>query len=293
MLGLGFLVDVLSSAAYCGLLALAIVFVYRANRVLLFCVGEIGALAAFLLYSLYASFLPNGSWLAWILAGTLVVLVTGLIGAALFTIIEQLGTKVDHFVGTMLTIAFALVLQGVMSLAWQGDIYRFAIPARFVRVAGERLSITALIVAGVGLLLALLAILLLGHSRIGREMQAIADNRQLSALRAIPVTRRMVAVGAIAGILAGCAGVLAAATTSVSAENAMLSVNAITAAIIGGMTSPAGAILGALVLAVIENLTTRYIDPAYATLTPVLLLAIMLLFKPYGLLGKPERISRV
>ncbi len=287
---MAFYVNTVSSAAYYAPLALAIVLVYRANRVLLFCIGETGALAAFAAYSLHDADMAGWSWPA-ALAGALAL--SGLVGAALFLFIEWLGRRTDHFVGTMLTIAFALVLQGAMSLAWQGEIFRFSLPMLFFEIASQRVSATALQIAATGFAIAFIVVLLLGYSRIGREIDAVADNRVLSILRSVPVTRRMVGVGVASGVLAGAGGILAAAMTSISAENAALGVNAVVAAIIGGLTSPGGAVAGALLLAVVENLTTIYLGPAYVPLTPILLLAAMLVFRPYGLFGKAERIQRV
>ena len=287
---MAFYINVFSSAAYYAPLALAIIFVYRANRVLLFCVGEIGALAAFVAYSLRDADGAGWSWPSALLGA---LAVSGLVGAILFFSIERLGKRIDHFVGTMLTIAFSLVLQGVMSLVWQGEIFRYSLPPFFLEIASQRVSGTALNIGATGFAVAFSAVFVLGYSRIGREIEAIADNRVLSVLRSVPVTQRMMSVGIAAGILAGAGGILAGAMTSVSAENAALGVNAIVAAIIGGLTSPGGAVAGAFVLALVENLTTAYLGPAYVPLTPILLLAAMLVFRPYGLFGKAERIQRV
>jgi len=293
MLSIEFWVNTLSSAGYYSLLALAIVFVYSTNRVLLFCVGEIGALAAFVTYSahqaLHAVELPLAASVSVLIALALVAL----IGAVLFWVIEQLGTNGSHFVGTIIAIAFALTLQGVMNTVWQGEIYRFEIAPVFLDLGESRVALLSLVVGVSGLALAAAAILLLNRSRIGYEMQALADNRVLSILRGIPVRRRIIAVGAFSGILAGIGGILGAAVTAISLESSTLGVNAIIAAIIGGLTSPAGAIAGAVLLAIVENLTTVYLDSRHVTLMPVLLLGVFLIFRPYGISGKAETVQRV
>lgn len=293
MLSIEFWVNTLSSAGYYSLLALAIVFVYSTNRVLLFCVGEIGALAAFVTYSVHQALHVAEFPLAASASVLIALALAALIGAVLFWVIEQLGTNGSHFVGTIIAIAFALTLQGVMNTVWQGEIYRFEIAPVFLDLGEARVALLSLVVGVSGLALAAAAILLLNRSRIGYEMQALADNRVLSILRGIPVRRRIIAVGAFSGILAGIGGILGAAVTAISLESSTLGVNAIIAAIIGGLTSPAGAITGAVLLAIVENLTTVYLDSRHVTLMPVLLLGVFLIFRPYGISGKAETVQRV
>jgi len=293
MLTVEFWVNSLSSAGYYSLLALAIVFVYSTNRVLLFCVGEIGALAAFVAYSLHTSLTASGTALAAPIAVAAALGLVAAIGAGLFWVIERLGAAGGHFVGTMMAIAFAIVLQGVMNLVWQGEIYRFEITPLFLEFGDSQVSVVSLVVGLTGLALAGLVILLLNRSRIGYEIQALADNRVLSVLRGIPVNRRIIAVGAFSGVLSGIGGILGASVTSISLESAAFGVNAIVAAIIGGLTSPLGAIAGAVLLALVENLTTVYLDARYVTLMPIVMLGIFLIFRPYGLKGKAESIQRV
>lgn len=293
MSGLEFLANTLSSAGYYALLALAIVFVYSTNRVLLFCVGEIGALAAFAAFStnewLLAKEVPCAAAIALLAA----LLLAAAVGATLFWVIERLGASGSHFVGTMMAISFSLVLQGVINTVWQGEIFRFDLPVEFLEVGEAQISVLSLTVGLIGLALALLLILALKKSRIGYEMQALADNRVLSTLRGIPVQRRIIGVGAVAGALAGAGGILSASVTSISLESAAIGVNAIVAAIIGGLTSPLGAVAGAVLLALVENFTTVYLDSRYVTLMPIVLLGIFLVFRPYGLNGKAESIQRV
>lgn len=288
-----FWVNALSSAGYYALLALAIVFVYSTNRVLLFCVGEIGALAAFVTYSAHQVYSEQGLPLAAPLAVATAVALAAVIGAVLFWIIENQGAAAGHFVGTMVAIAFAIVLQGVMNLVWQGEIYRYGIEPVFLEIGESYVSVVSIVVGATGLAVAALLILLLNRSRLGYDIQALADNRVLSLLRGIPVNRRIIAVGALSGALAAAGGILGASVTSISLESAAFGVNAIVAAIIGGLTSPLGAVVGAVLLALIENLTTVYLDPRYVALMPILLLGIFLLFRPHGLIGKAERIQRV
>lgn len=293
MLTTDFFTQLFSSAGYYSLFALAIVLIYRTNKVLLFCVGELGALASFIAYSTNDWLNTQSVPFSGLIGVVVAVAIITLISILLLWIIEQMGTTGSHFIGTMITIAFSIVLQGIMSVIWQGEIYRYTVTPLFFNLGDARISGLAIIVGTIGLLLAIGTVMLLKKSRIGYDMQAIADNRTLSTLRGIPVQQRILLIGALVGILSATAGILGASLTSISLENASLSVNAIIAAIIGGLTSPIGAIAGAIVLAIVENITTVFLDSRYATLTPIVLLGIFLVFRPYGLSGKSEHIQRV
>jgi branched-chain amino acid transport system permease protein len=73
----------------------------------------------------------------------------------------------------------------------------------------------------------------------------------------------------------------------------IIGVNALIAALIGGMDSMKGAIFGAFLVAISEDLTSRLLEPRYATLAPVLILLIVMVVRPWGLFGSPEEIKRV
>ncbi|MDR5836064.1 branched-chain amino acid ABC transporter permease [Caballeronia sp. LZ034LL] len=290
MNGLSFSVDLLSSAITYALFALAVVLAYRTSRVLMFCVGEIGMTSAYVLRYVWqwAGSTPAGFALA--VAAALAA--AALLGWVLYALLRQVSASGDFFIGTVVTIAVSIFLQGLMSAVWSGETVQLPFAHGSVAFAGASISQVSIgiIVTGGVLIAALL--LVFYRSRIGIELQAIAGNWQLAVLNGIPASSRLSAVWIVAAMLSAVAGIFSGAISAVSITGAEVGFSGIVAAIMGGLTSPLGALAGALVLAIGENLTSLYFDARYSVAVPVLLLVLLLALRPAGLSGRIERISR-
>lgn len=136
-------------------------------------------------------------------------------------------------------------------------------------------------------LLAMVAVyVILRHSSLGRAMRAVADNPALAAVRGIDRERIVGWTWVIAGLLTGAGGVLAGLDRAIDpllGWNYVVTVFA--AAILGGLGSPTGAVLGALTIGVVEETSTLVIPPNYRQVVSVCAIAFLLLLRPQGLLG--------
>ncbi len=138
--------------------------------------------------------------------------------------------------------------------------------------------------------------MLLHHTRFGTAVRAIAEDRRTAALLGIDVDRTIVITFCIASALGGLAGVLSAALYNtidpVMGSAAML--KAFAASVLGGMEVVAGAIIGGLVLGIAESATSIYVSTAWRDGVALILLVLVLLFKPTGLLGQRslEKVER-
>lgn len=296
-----FIANTLASAAGYALFALAVVLAYRSSRVLLFCVGEIGILAAYVLLQVWTSTTTRLGPDAWPLglalglaAATLASAVAGLL---LFVVLARLPDQASPFVGTAVTIAFSIALNGVLTIAWQGEIARLPIADATISLetwlpAPATASVLSLGVVVVASLLCAVLLALFYRSRHGLELQALANNRTLAQLRGIPVRRRLAGVWVCCAVISGWAGILCASLAAVSTEGATVGFSGIVAAIVGGLTSPGGALIGALLLAAGENATSMFFDARYSAIVPVLLLVALLALRPSGLSARVEAIFR-
>lgn len=127
---------------------------------------------------------------------------------------------------------------------------------------------------------------LLSHTSLGRAMRAVADNPALAAARGIDRERVIRKTWIAVGLLIGGASVLAGLDRAIDPElgyNYLVSVFA--AAILGGLGSPIGAVLGALSIGIVEELSTLVISPNYREATAFFAIAFILLLRPQGLLG--------
>jgi branched-chain amino acid transport system permease protein len=282
---LPYAVNTLNSAIVYALFALAVVFAYRTSRILLFCVGEIGVMSG---YVLDAVLRWAGSAALAIIA---LLLFDVVIDIVLFLVLGQQKQQ-DPFTGTAITIAFAILFAGCMSVIWGSLVVHLPIPGGSISLAGASISIVSLGTIAIGGCAALIILALFYGTPIGVELQALANNRELAALSGIPVKSRMLLVWIAASIISGLAGVLSGAISSISTEGAAVGFSGLVAAIIGGLTSPGGAMIGALLLAAGENIISLYFDVRYSVVVPVGLLVALLAIRPYGLSARIERIAR-
>ena len=128
--------------------------------------------------------------------------------------------------------------------------------------------------------------LLLGHTRLGRSMKAVADNPALAAVRGISREAVIRRAWAVNGVLLGAAGVLVGLERGIDPQLGWsYLVSVLAAAILGGLGSPVGAVLGAMTIGVVQELSTLVISPNYREATGFCIIAFILLLRPQGLLG--------
>ena len=127
---------------------------------------------------------------------------------------------------------------------------------------------------------------LLSHTRLGRSMKAVADNPTLAAVRGISREAVIRSTWAVNGILLGASGVLVGLERGIDPQlgwSYLVSVFA--AAILGGLGSPVGAVLGAVTIGIVQELSTLVISPNYREATGFCTIAFILLLRPQGLMG--------
>jgi branched-subunit amino acid ABC-type transport system permease component len=128
--------------------------------------------------------------------------------------------------------------------------------------------------------------ILLSHTALGRSMRAVADNPTLASVRGVDRESVVRKTWAVSGLLIGGASVLAGLDRAIDpliGWNYLISVFA--GAILGGLGSPVGAVLGAIIIGLVEELSTLVISPNYREATGFLAIALILLLRPQGLLG--------
>jgi branched-subunit amino acid ABC-type transport system permease component len=158
-------------------------------------------------------------------------------------------------------------------------------PFRFLDV---RMNQEQMITLGVSTAAMIAMWLLLTRSPMGRAMRAVADNPSLALVRGIESPRVIRWTWFIAGVLLAVGGVLIGMDRALEppmGSNYLISVFA--AAILGGLGSPLGAFIGALVIGVVSELSTLAVPPNYRIGVPLCAIAVILVFRPQGLFGQP------
>ncbi|WP_243344178.1 branched-chain amino acid ABC transporter permease [Anaerococcus sp. AGMB09787] len=165
------------------------------------------------------------------------------------------------------------------------------LPDMSVSFFGIHLSLSTLITIIVTIVLTSLLNLFVSKSKLGKSMLAVSEDTGASELIGINVDRVMTMTFAIGSALAGIASVLYVSTYPQIQPfmGSMLGIKAFTAAVVGGIGSIPGAVIGGLILGIIEILTRAFLSSAYADAIVFLILIVVLLVKPNGLLGKLEK----
>lgn len=186
------------------------------------------------------------------------------------------------------SIASGLVLENVVRLGFGNDMRGFDRPiARDMRFGDLRVSPQQLETMGVALLIMLLIFLALAFTRIGKAMRATADNAELAALKGIRPDRVAMTASFVGMGLVGMGGMLLGLDTSIdplTGTRILLSMFA--AAVLGGLGSVPGAVLGAFLIGIAEELAVLVVGSPYRAAVGFFAILIMLSIRPRGLLGE-------
>jgi branched-chain amino acid transport system permease protein len=279
----------LASGSIYASLALALVLIHRATGVINFAQGEMATLSTYIAWSLMTNH-GVAYWPAFAL--TLVISFFG--GAAVHQAVIRPNDKGSLLRVVIVTIGLLLLINGLVIYIWGGEIRAMEspFPTRTVEIAGVAISIQDIGTIGVvlGTVIALWA--LFQYTKLGLVMRAAAVNPAEARLVGVRVTWMLTFGWGLAAVLGAIAGMLAAPSLFLDPNlMAALLIYAFASAVLGGIDSPVGAIVGGLILGVGLNLIGTYVDFVGADLRlPVALAVILvvLLVKPSGIFGKSE-----
>ena len=276
------------------LLGMGIVLVYKATKVVSLAHGQIVFFGAYFLWFLYTGFhIPL--WLSVPLA----LAVTALLGLVIerLTIHPLIGQPL--FSVFLITIAVFMALDGIAQMILKGDIrvYKPALfPTEPLMVGGIAISPTALAGFGAALLVALALAAFFRRTALGLEMRITAEDHMTAQSMGLGVKRVFSLIWAISAMVTGIAGIFLGTSLSIYYMLPMIGFKGLIVALFGGLESLSGALVGGLLLGMLEGLTGGYIEPlvggGFREVSAYALLLIILLVRPYGLFGL-KRIERI
>lgn len=298
----------LSQGAVYGLVGLGFTLVYRLTRVLSFAHGDVVTTSVFVALLATVGTTPVVAAPTAVVAVSQLLLAVG-VGVALSVLgyaaavrpFERLGSAVSAVTATAVgwvaaTLAGGLLLREALRLVFTREAYAVADPLRLDRLVGEagfvRLpggqTMPARAVGVLVIALAAAAVVerVVVATRTGRAMRAVADDRDTAALMGIPATRVVVLAFAVAGGLAGLAGILVAPAGRISiGAGVVLGLKGTAAALLGRLGSVRGAVAGGLALGVVESVAvaSEAFGPAYVDVLPLALLVAVIAVRPEGL----------
>ncbi|MEX1044574.1 MAG: branched-chain amino acid ABC transporter permease [Chthoniobacterales bacterium] len=267
------------------LIALGYSMVYGVLVMINFAHGDVFMVSSFFCFLLLL-LLP----VPFVAALIIVMLATAILGVALERLAYRPLRNAPRVSAIITALGCGLIIQNTtLSLSP----YSQRMPELFVPVTwnfgGVTISSLQLLIIGVSVGLMIALDFFIRRTRYGMAMRAIAQDRITVPLMGIPVNTMIAMTFAIGAALGGAAGVLyASAYPVISATMGVLvGWKAFVAAVIGGIGSVRGAVLGAYVLGAVEVFTVTVLPSTYRDLVVYSLLLVILIFKPYGLLGRP------
>ena len=286
-------VNIAVLAAIYALISCGYVLIYRVSRVLSLAHGELMMLGAYGLAATASLF--SGHPLVAIAASALLAL---LVGVLVYGVLMWRMTGESVLAAVLATIALGVLLRGAM-IVFFGTQTRYPLQElgwTNVSIAvGETARISA---AGLVLVLSTAAVygalfLFLRASRWGIRMRAAGQNPLLAAQRGIRLHGVYALAWGLATFTGGMAGMLIACDAGIESTLVTIGLKAFPAALVGGLDSLLGALVGSLIVAGAEILLINYVDPLLSDVVPFFVLLAMLVVRPWGLFGTREELDRV
>ncbi len=268
------------------LVALSVVLLYRTSKVLNFGQGEFSLFGCFLAFTLTSRF-GFPLWLAFLLG----LLASALVAGGFYAFLMRRAKAQDPMGLLILTLGFGLFANSALSLLFGVD--NKQMPG-FVDVidtwtlAGFTVSKNSILIAAMGFVMMLALYVFVQKSKIGLAMRAVSQNPEVAKALGIPVNTVLISSWAAAAILGTVAALLLTPAITLN-PNAMLDPlnKAFAAAVIGGMTSLPGAVLGGYLLGIIESYVGNFV-PQFKLALAFVLVIVVLVVRPHGLLGEKE-----
>lgn len=288
----GVLSGLVTGSVY-ALLALAIVAVFKTTDVPNFAQGEMFMIGGYLALMLLIVWkLPYAAVIPLTLVGVA-------FGGALFQRVVMERVTASRGVGVQLVIAtlgLAHALKGVVRQTGLGDTPRSLpslVSSDTVQIGGAfltRLDVAIFVAAIVAMLL---IYLMFAHTRIGKAMRAVGMNPRAAQIVGIRLSRIRMLVWAMSGLISALAALLITPKVLITPDIAHIAILAYAAAIVGGFTSLPGAVLGGLIIGVVENLVGLFVSTNAIAVAPFLAILVTLVVRPQGLLGGKVQVKKV
>jgi branched-chain amino acid transport system permease protein len=269
------------------LIALGFVLVYKATDAINFAQGEFVMISGF---AVVAFLLLYGVPLLPAVALAVTAMIAFGFGLERVVLRRMIGRPIVAVV--MATIGLAAILRGLGPLLWGAETKSLPLPIPDEPIVWGPLFIPPIQL--VGALVSLIFLAVFGwfflKSRKGIAMRAVADSQQVAMAMGINVERYFALAWAMTGIVSALGGIIWGGLLGVDVHLALVGFKVFPVVILGGLDSIPGAILGGLIIGVVENVAAGYIDPYVGGGTkdfaPYVVMILALMFRPYGIFGK-------
>jgi branched-chain amino acid transport system permease protein len=276
-------VNGIAVGAIYALVALGIVLIYKATEVLNFAHGDLLVLSAFCTWALIV-----GAGLPFWLVVPLVVAGMAALAYGIDALVVRRIAGQPQFAGVMLTIALAFMLRGAVLMGFGTESQTYPTPwsGQSTRIGAVAVANLSLVILFVGLGVTALMWVFFRHTRLGVAMQAASQNQLAAYLNGVGVKRVNSLVWALGGATAAIAGIFLAPVTLVDTSLWLVTLKALAAIVLGGFGSLPGAVVGGILIGLIEQYAGVYLPHGFKDIAAYLVLIAVILLRPRGIFGE-------
>ncbi|MGA8936218.1 MAG: branched-chain amino acid ABC transporter permease [Pseudolabrys sp.] len=286
------LVNIVVLASIYALIACGYVMIYRVSRVLNLAHGELMMLGAYMVLATASLFSGHAA----MALGAAIVL-SVVVGLLVYVFLMRKMTGEMVLAAILTTVALGILIRGLVVLLWsaqqQYPAQALGVTNPSLVIGSARISLwsAVLVLTNIAVYAGLFAFLRFG--RWGIRMRAAGQNPLLAAQRGIKLHSVYALAWSLSTLTGALAGILMALDSGLTTSLPVIGLKAFPAALVGGLDSLAGALVGALIVAAAEVLLIYYVDPLISDVVPFLVLIAMLIVRPWGLFGTREELDRV
>jgi branched-chain amino acid transport system permease protein len=263
--------------------------VYGMLKLMNFAHGDVYIFGTLLCYTLLAqAHLPP-------LLGILIAALAGGILASMveFFAYRRLRAAQHRMISMITALGAAYVIQNASELRWGSQVLPFPslFPSQLVTVLGHQISVTPIITLAIAVFFIVAFNLFLKHHKMGKAILCVSQDIPTSSLMGIPINRIISMVYFLGGMMGVVGGILYSASYNAISLGMGFrgTIVAFTAAVIGGIGSMSGTLIGGMILGISENIISVYVSSSYRDSIMFLILIVILLIKPTGIMGKVEQ----
>jgi branched-chain amino acid transport system permease protein len=287
------IVNITVLAAIYALLACGYVLIYRVSRVMNMAHGELTMLGAYLLYTTASLFVGHPAS-----AIAIAVVLSLTVGILVYVMLMRKMTGEMVLAAILTTIALGILLRGVIVLIWsaaqQRPLEALGFSNRSLEVfGGARISTCAALIVVMTVVVYGSLFVFLRFGRWGVRMRAAGQNPLLAAQRGVNLHAIYALAWGLSTLTGSIAGMLIALDSGLDQSMVVIGLKAFAPALVGGLDSLLGALIGAVIVAGAEVLAIHYVDPLLSDVVPFLVLLAALIVRPWGLFGTREELDRV
>jgi branched-chain amino acid transport system permease protein len=278
----------ISQGCIYGLIALGFVLIYKATETISFAQGELMMVGAF-----GALLLTKSLGFTYVLAVLSAVVALALLGLMLERMVIRPVLGQTSLAIVLITIGLGYVARGLIAMVPDigTETHTLQVPyaGQVLDVGGAVISYDHLMVIGSTIVVSVLLYVMFRFSKVGIAMRATSQNQLAAHYMGIPVKRINSLVWSMAAALACLAGILLAPITFIHVNMGFIGLKALPAAVVGGFTSLPGAILGGIIIGLVEAFSGFYLPEGFKEVSAYVVMLLVLLLYPEGLLGERTR----